>query len=135
MERSIALWLYGRCENIAKFESNMPVYDVRQKVKRKFMAGKTAWSFGASATTRFITAACRFGSNKTIVAHCVSKSGLSNEWESTAEKVNSELSKVGVNNTSIQIVTAFTIRKIRHLGFLELALLSKMSSNAYSQVF
>ncbi|XP_018043605.1 PREDICTED: uncharacterized protein LOC108684071 isoform X1 [Atta colombica] len=62
----------------------MLVYDARQKVRRKFMAGKTAWSFGASAITRFITAACRFGSNKTIVAHCVSKSGLSNEWESNS---------------------------------------------------
>lgn len=58
----------------------MLAYGVRRKVRRKFTVDKTAWSFGASAITRSIIAACHFGSNKTIVVHCASKNGLSNEW-------------------------------------------------------
>ncbi|KYQ51746.1 hypothetical protein ALC60_09135 [Trachymyrmex zeteki] len=83
----------------------MLVYAVRQKVRRRFMAGKTVWLFGANATTRFITAACRFGSNKTIVAHCVSKNGLSNEWESNPCVQFVRITVHGLNNISRQLKT------------------------------
>ncbi|KAL6266491.1 hypothetical protein P5V15_003340 [Pogonomyrmex californicus] len=59
----------------------MPACDAKRKAKRKFTADRIAWSFGASAIIRSITAVCRFGLNRTIVVHCVSKSGPFNEWE------------------------------------------------------
>lgn len=67
------------------FDFQTPVCDARRRVRRRFTVDRTAWSSGASATTRSITAACPFGSNRTIVARCASKSGLSNEWESNPQ--------------------------------------------------
>lgn len=64
------------------FDFQTPVCDAKQRARRRFTADRTAWSSGASATTRFTTAACRSGSNRTIVARCASRSGLSNEWGS-----------------------------------------------------
>ncbi|XP_026826841.1 uncharacterized protein LOC105277520 isoform X1 [Ooceraea biroi] len=59
-----------------------PVCGARRKVRRKSTVGRIAWLSGASATTHFTTAACRSGSNRTIVVRCASKNGPSNEWES-----------------------------------------------------
>lgn len=58
----------------------MLVYVARGRAKRTPTASKTAWWCGENVIIVSISAACPFGLSRIIAAHCVSKSGLYNEW-------------------------------------------------------
>uniref|UniRef100_A0A8D8JJG8 (northern house mosquito) hypothetical protein n=1 Tax=Culex pipiens TaxID=7175 RepID=A0A8D8JJG8_CULPI len=65
----------------------MPACAARPRAKRTRSGARIASLFGASATTRSITAACRCGLSRTIGAHCASRNGPSSAWASKPQEV------------------------------------------------
>lgn len=59
----------------------IPAFAARRTTSGMWWVARTAWWFGASATTPFTTAACRCGSSRTTDARCASRSGPFSAWE------------------------------------------------------